>query len=356
MQHIKIFDSLRGLMAFWVVMAHTFMTFDLFLPKSINKVFNVAFAVEVFIILSGFVIFLLLDKKHEGYGSFILRRFFRLFPVYWFLLLLAVISLPLQQELWANIGSSGNYWQGRTKTILSSVEHFDWHLIFHIPLLQGIVSSEYLPSSDFAFIEPAWSLSLEWQFYLVAPLLFWGIKNIQQKQIKAITILLGAAVLISALYGRGGVGFLPKEMHFFIIGIASYYLWREIVKKNTGLIILIACLATAIVIRSIPLFIWFFVMTLAVSQQAYLMVIRRFFESWIFEFIGKISYPMYLIHTLVVYIPLYLNAQKITSFSIAGMITSTIILTILFSYLIHLLIEKPGMKLGKKVMTAKVSS
>jgi len=110
MQHIKIFDSLRGLMAFWVVLAHTFMTFDLFLPKSLGKVLNVAYAVEVFIILSGFVIFLLLDKKHESYRHFITRRFFRLFPVYWVLLIIAVLSLPAQQALWTNIGSSEGYW------------------------------------------------------------------------------------------------------------------------------------------------------------------------------------------------------------------------------------------------------
>ncbi|MST94839.1 MAG: acyltransferase, partial [Pedosphaera sp.] len=38
-------------------------------------------AVDIFLILSGFVIFNLLDRG-ETYGVFITRRFFRLFPAF----------------------------------------------------------------------------------------------------------------------------------------------------------------------------------------------------------------------------------------------------------------------------------
>lgn len=338
-------------MALWVVFAHTFMSFDIYVPEPLNKIFNVAFAVEVFIILSGFVIFLLLDIKNEGYTKFITRRFFRIFPVYWFLLLVSILLLPLQQELWVNIGSSEGYWQGRMKTIESSVQYFNWHVFFHIPLLQGIVNSDFLPASDFAFLEPAWSLSLEWQFYLIAPILFWAynIAYNQQKLGYGIIIIFGA--IISSLYGKGGIGYLPKEMHFFLVGIFSYYLWKNIL-QNKGVVILVACISSAIILRSIPLLIWFSFMAMAISEHTTLAAIRKLLETKIFDFFAKISYPIYLVHTMVIYIPVYLNSRNIFSLSSYEQIAYTIILSILIGYLIHLLIEKPGINVGRKLTTS----
>lgn len=346
MKHIKTFDSLRGLMAFWVVLSHTFSTFDLFLPSALKKVFNVGFAVEVFIILSGFVIFFLLDKKQESYKNFIFRRFFRLFPVYWVLLFIAAISMNGQLLLWQELGSEGSYWQGRLSTITASIANYDYHLFLHIPLLQGIIHPSVLPASDFTFIEPAWSLSLEWQFYLIAPFICWGIVNYSRKESQSMLALISIAIIISGLYGKGGSGFLPKEMHLFILGIGSYYLWKFIVQDRKWYVLLLCCLCTAIVIRSIPLLIWFMFFTIALSNNVILMSIRSVLESRPFEFLGKISYPMYLVHTMVVFIPLYLNINNILALSISVQIAITILLTIILSYFIHLTIERPGVNLG----------
>jgi peptidoglycan/LPS O-acetylase OafA/YrhL len=353
MQHIKIFDSLRGLMALWVVFAHTFMTYDIFLPSYLNKVFNVAYAVDVFIILSGFVIFLLLDKKNESYGYFITRRFFRIFPVYWFLLFISALTLSTQHELWRNIGSSGHYWTGRLSTIQSTIENFDFHLLFHVPLLQGLVNESFLKASDFAFIEPAWSLSLEWQFYIIAPLLFLGIKIFPINTKKSIFILIISAIIISAFYGRGGVGYLPKEMHSFIVGMSSYFLWKFIQTNKLGILILIVCLASSIVIRSVPLFVWFVFFALAVGNSPQVRLLKRFFESYWFELLGKISYPLYLVHTLVVYIPLYFVQKEYINLTVTEQIWLTIALSLIFSFVIHHIVEKPGMNIGRKWLKKK---
>ena len=58
-----------------------------------------ALAVNCFMIISGFVIFMLLDQKKEHYGFFILRRFFRIFPVYPVLFLLALPCLFISHSL-----------------------------------------------------------------------------------------------------------------------------------------------------------------------------------------------------------------------------------------------------------------
>lgn len=48
------------------------------------------YAVDVFIILSGFVIFYLLDHQHLSYRVFICRRFFRLAPLFFLVVLIAI--------------------------------------------------------------------------------------------------------------------------------------------------------------------------------------------------------------------------------------------------------------------------
>lgn len=353
-KHIAIFDSLRGLMAFWVVLAHTFMSYNIYLPRGLSKVFNVAFAVEVFIILSGFVIFFLLDKQKEPYFKFIIRRFCRIFPVYWVLLIISVVTIEYQLVLWQSFDGEGSYWKGRLETAHDSVAYFTGHLLAHIPLLQGLFPHSVLPNSDFAFIEPAWSLSLEWQFYLVAPAIFIAIGNVKNSKAAGIT-LLGISILISHLYGKGGVGFLPKEMHFFILGIISFYIWKHYYSEDNKILItiILAAVASSIVVRSVPLLIWFIFMYLAATTNANAIIIKRILVSKPMMFLASISYPMYLIHTLAIYLPLHLNFQFSIGLSNSEVIASTIALSIIFSYLLHVFVEKPGMVLGKKITHKK---
>lgn len=353
-KHIAIFDSLRGLMAFWVVLAHTFMSYNMYLPGGLSKIFNVAFAVEVFIILSGFVIFFLLDKQKESYIPFITRRFFRIFPVYWVLLIISVLTIEYQLVLWQSFDGEGHYWKGRLGTTQDSVEYYTSHLLAHIPLLQGLFPHSVLPNSDFAFIEPAWSLSLEWQFYLVAPAIFIAICNARNSSAAGLT-LLSISVLISYFYGKGGVGFLPKEMHLFILGIISFYVWKHYYSEDNKILItiILAAVASSIILRSVPLLIWFIFMYLAATTNATLIIIKQLLVSKPMMFLANISYPMYLVHTLVIYLPLYLNNQLGVGLSSTEVIASTIVLSIILSYLLHVLVEKPGMALGKKITRKK---
>ena len=51
------------------------------------------------------------------------------------------------------------------------------HGLLHVLLLQGLTPDSWLPFSSSALLGPAWSLSLEWQFYLVAPLLIGALRR-----------------------------------------------------------------------------------------------------------------------------------------------------------------------------------
>lgn len=64
------------------------------------------YAVDLFIIISGFVIMLSLDKQREMYQQFVVRRFFRLFPVF---IAMFIIAIPLSQlNLW-NLTHASQY-------------------------------------------------------------------------------------------------------------------------------------------------------------------------------------------------------------------------------------------------------
>ena len=99
-------------------------------------------------------------------------------------------------------------------------------------MLHGIVPETILPRSSIALLGPAWSISLEWQFYLVAPLLFLFLDKGR-----------GPAWLIFG--GLAGIGwllrysppfnvwfpmeaFLPQKLLLFGVGIISHEIWRAV--------------------------------------------------------------------------------------------------------------------------------
>ena len=344
--HIHGLDSLRGLMALWVVASHTFSTFDLFLPTSFAKVFNVAYAVDVFIVLSGFVIFLLLDTQRESFSPFIIRRAFRLFPVYLIALVVSAITLDWQISIWQSIDSSGGYYIGRMKTLEESRANFWPHFWTHLLLLQGLFS-DVLSHSDFTFIEPAWSLTLEWQYYIFAPFIFYGIIN-SEKHYRIVIF----ACFIAITYGHSGPGYLANNFHYFSVGMISYFLYKN--RESLGALNLpLICFCFALSLRNIPLVIWFFTLYCLLSNGWLPDVVKRILNYRILTETGKISYPIYVIHTLMIYPAVlftrYLLGDEFLATHVIIAISLTVLLTLCFSALLHHSIEKPLNKKGKEL-------
>jgi len=138
-------DGLRALAVLAVVWHHAHHGYE-WLPISRNGFLGV----DVFFVLSGFLITHLLLKERDDRGSislvgFYIRRSLRILPVYY--LLLAVLA---GYFAWAGAGPAAHVF----------FAELPWHLSF---------TSNWVQVSSLMFI--SWSLSTEEQFYLVWPAL-----------------------------------------------------------------------------------------------------------------------------------------------------------------------------------------
>src|SRR5690606_17743270 len=112
----------------------------------------------------------------------------------------------------------------RIKIAQDSIDNFYWHLLLHVPALHSLVPAAILPNSGYAFIGQAWSISLEWQFYLIAP---FAIAFFKKPKSVLWAIAMVSLALVLMLYGReASKGFIGAHMHFFLIGALSFYALR----------------------------------------------------------------------------------------------------------------------------------
>ncbi|PLM49786.1 hypothetical protein CWN29_27610, partial [Klebsiella pneumoniae] len=85
-------------MALWVVFGHSLAALPLINthlpPTALNS-----YAVDVFIILSGFVIFFMIDNKKQPYLQYITQRFFRIFPLYILVLIVSIILIGFTRDV-----------------------------------------------------------------------------------------------------------------------------------------------------------------------------------------------------------------------------------------------------------------
>lgn len=339
---IDEFKGLRGLCTWWVVLGHVALAAGISVPA----IFDPRHAVDVFILLSGFVIFLTLDRQRDSWGTFVLRRGFRLFPVYLTALLVSTLALgwqaaailgsPFAESEWA-------VWQ--TNNVAAAQEHFWPNLLAHVPLLQGVAPPVLIPQAEFAFLAPAWWVSLEWQFYLLAPILYRAVVGRRW----VVLALIGAATV--ALAGRSGSAFLPDHLWLFGVGIASYYfLTRERLTWLMPAVLAVLAIVTGALLMP-ALAIWFGVLAVLTQTLPGGHLARRLLALPALRVLGRMSYSTYVLHMLAILAAmLALNAFQLEAGQYRALfIPLAVGLTLLLSYAGYRWIEIPGRRLGARV-------
>lgn len=366
MQRLSSIEGFRAYLALWVIIDHSlecagYRYFDLGGLKRL--LMEGWWAVDVFVIISGFVIFFLLDKQQENYRQFITRRFFRLFPLA-FLLFLAAIPLS-KLRAWNVI--NGGYLQPETaQALLATIDswwsHLPVHTALHTTLLHGVIPEIGLHDAPGAFLEPAWSISLEWQFYLVAPFAYFLVTRSGTGGRSwicgvCLALFLAARTLLPAVRYDA---FLPFHIEFFFLGGLSFFIYKRHQAGIPGAFATALALSVFLFVLGvrehalIPVCLWvtFFGLMLEPATSLSSRALTPLFTNPVTQFAGKISYSIYLGHILVIFAMQYALIKFAPGLPREKhgilLFLFTLSATIPLAALLYRFVELPGMQLGKK--------
>lgn len=157
---------------------------------------SIFFGMDLFFILSGFLIGSILLRSLEKTGSqdlrrFYLRRILRTFPSYYILLTILALAYPLTEL------------QRR-------------HLIFEYTYLTNFVSL----NRNQVIMFWGWSMALEEQFYLFVPVLFFVLHRLRTNRLR---IALLSSFCIAALIVRLAIYYNGKPWNDFVLYGALYF-------------------------------------------------------------------------------------------------------------------------------------
>jgi peptidoglycan/LPS O-acetylase OafA/YrhL len=335
-------------------------------------------AVESFFIISGFYMALILNKKYldikHPYKTFIINRFLRIYPTYWIVLLLSV----LLSLYWLHLGMD-NYFNTYVAyarqinlfsllfLIFSHITIFGQDLVLFVGLNTHsgnlFLTNNFLqtnpPLFTFMFIPQAWTLALEFMFYLLAPFLV-------RKSSKILVLVIFLSLLLRIILYMNGLNhepwtyrFFPTEIIFFIFGIFSYRIFSAIKKKHINKEVFIIIYAVTFIYTffysHLPLLgLGWFNITQWVYYLALIVFIPFIFlfsqKSKFSNFVGEFSYPIYISHLLI---SIVLINFKIIKFNNPYFSLMSAVVSILFSYVLLKLIIYPIDKFRqRRVMNA----
>jgi peptidoglycan/LPS O-acetylase OafA/YrhL len=365
----KSIEGLRGWMAWWVVAGHAMRLTGTaqWLPAPVAKVvMKTDIAVNVFIIVSGFVITHLLMNARESYSQYIWRRFLRIAPIYIFCLFLAIAVTDWYVHVFVELPWSVR--QGmRVDRLAETGEHWWSHLLAHLTLLHGLIPASVLKYSPSAFLAPAWSLSLEWQFYLLAPVIVGAMMRSLRSACITLAILLAGGVA-SRIVFAGQYEFpsmLLLSIQYFMVGIVSRLVLSRLrpLPVSATLLLLAVCPLVAYT-RSLEMGLWalfaIFILQesglLAPSSRGFALLQYAVGTNPVIRNLGTFSYSTYLIHLPIIAIVVHFYdawrpIQQQMDIVIATALALVIVLIV--SPLTYYLVEKPFIDMGKKKKAAR---
>jgi peptidoglycan/LPS O-acetylase OafA/YrhL len=359
--------GLRVYLAVWVAIGHGLESAGFL--RGTNLPLKVLLAghqsVIIFMIVSGFVITNLLLVKQESYPRYIVRRFFRLYPVYVLGCLAGYLIMNNWVDLvnampWTATPAGAKYAQGIYENAHQITYNFLPHFIAHAVMLHGAVPSELLPHASKTFLPAAWSISLEWQFYLVAPAVIAALRN----RWRLLAVLLISLFALEA-YKKGVLGHYSGESiilansQYFLIGIASRLAYDRLSALPVSpLVVAVGVVfATAAMIKTaaaLPFLIWgtFYAYSLWHRRATVTgPVFRALTQNRVMQLLGEASYSLYLIHrpVQILLAVALVGSITVTRWSMLAIEMGAIPIAALLSLGLYFTIERAGIRLGHQV-------
>lgn len=389
--HVPVIDSFRALSFLWVFGFHTLYILRYFLPdetiasfykqtSSLTFLWRGSMGVDVFFVISGFLISLILMEEYDksgkiAIGNFYKRRFLRLMPVYYLALLVILVGYPPEFEPFQSKNGAAS-----------------WSNFLYV--------NNYV-SYENQFMLWSWSLAVEEQFYLIYPLLF--VLLIRKPRVflavlvvtflvsggfrwmHSANVLLESPSFVKLLdvhssYFDSIYDKLHMRMGAIVCGILAAVCYRRyrstlsafVLRKNALVVIvielgLIAGLYVLAVYSNTEgfvgklylsqyrnMFSLLFTMLLVLylcadSKQT---IFRRLLTSKVWYPLAHLSYTNYIWHPMVLftfYFLLWRGDQHLSGADIAIVIATSYLVTMLLSVLSFVYVEKPFMRMRKFV-------
>ncbi|MEO7063296.1 MAG: acyltransferase [Dokdonella sp.] len=348
LRHIDALRAIAALLVVWLHVTQVYVKVDGDTAIGGRWLYDVAqnfdfgrIGVITFFLVSGFVIpFSMRPSQGAPIGSFLIKRFFRIYPVYW-------LSIPM--------GAFATYWLwGQPFGVRD--------LLINLTLLQDLVGAQ-------AAQGVYWTLLVEIGFYLLCVALFLTGNLFNPIRIGLLAVFFGLvhSLAISSLWlGKPLMGLTPSFwcLHLSLMLCGTLYRYCMATPTPTpGLANarkLLACLLVYYLVVFPAGAIWVHGLfhNYAVSGALGLMlfvvgisVVR--IKTAVTDRLGAISYSIYLFH-LVVYYPIFwwLQRQPVASWwrsqHLGVYLIVNTILTIALAALIHRFVEKPCIRLGHR--------
>lgn len=356
MRYIKGFDTIRALAVFFVIVEHWGPFFDPHSTSAAIKsalVFNGDFGVNLFFVLSGFLITsILLQQKEKNTGgkeltiikNFFVRRVLRIFPIYY---LVIVICYLLHYDF---------------------VREHIWYFLTY--------TSNLLPyyTNQPNVLSHTWTLAVEEQFYLIWPWLIIFINKKYLKYLFAVAIIIGVVskymaiyryhhyfpVLVINCFDSFGIGAayayirqdrerLIRFSHSFkvVFPLLLFFAWKTAPFGGYPVCVMYTKILNSIIAVALIMFAEF---------NHVKWVKDHILENRTLNFIGKISYGLYLYHytfgsafdeLVIAFVQKYPSTPTLlTNFYVVYCIKLALLVAI--SWLSFRLIEEPVLRLKKK--------
>ncbi|MGR4064686.1 MAG: acyltransferase family protein [Vulcanimicrobiaceae bacterium] len=346
MKRIASLDALRGVAAFSVVISHLLLVLSVAhapFPAS-WRAFLARWAVLTFFALSGFVLSLpYFDGRAQSYRVFVVRRFCRIYLPY-----AAVVAVAIALFYYVAGGST----------------HHDFlEDVNRSTVVQSLLMSGTMPSVS---ADPVtWSLEIEMRFALLFPLLVWLVRRdwkvtafasalvsivalvIVQRlhldwygfTVPVVGTTFGASLLVTAYYGSlftGGIvlAMFGEELaEFARRNLLS--LWAVTLALLAAGTLYDPCMLAAAV--------------LLVALVPHTPAVVRAFEWPPIEWVGRISYSLYLVHIVVLMVVWRLTGSPL----VAALVFVPLSLAI--ADLTYRYVEVPSIALGRRLTARRIA-
>jgi peptidoglycan/LPS O-acetylase OafA/YrhL len=247
------------------------------------------------------------NYKVKNFFQFILKRSLRVDPPYWFsiILLFTIGFYPLS---------------------LIKFDTLFYHITYLLPFIKG---QEW-------FTSVYWTLSIEFQFYLIIGLIF----PLLMKVPKYFLVLLLVAISFYCLRYTVS-GFIISYVYQFVFGFIAFLGYSQLIKLKPLLVCLIVYTILICFFKSITSGVLPFITVLII------LFVRAPESKNIGTFLGNISYSIYLIHIPI----MAFTKHFVAGYKISPIVLSCLLIVVIIpaAYLMHQFVEAPAIKLSKRI-------